>query len=159
MKQLYMSSYHLKPSTIGYYVDELRRCRVRYVLGYSSALYELARGIEKQNLSPPKLDIVMTNAETLYKFQRETISSAFGCPVIESYGMAEMAASASECSNQRLHEWPDAGYIERPRESPEGSFKFICTGLVNDDMPLIRYEVGDSGRFSSDVWSVIELCP
>jgi phenylacetate-CoA ligase len=62
--------------------------------------------------------------------------------------MAEMVAAASECSSGSLHQWPEAGLIERKEERADQLNEFVCTGLVNPDMPLIRYKVGDAGIFS-----------
>ena len=42
MRQLYMSTYHLAPHLVPYYLDALRTYRVRYVYGYTSALHALA---------------------------------------------------------------------------------------------------------------------
>ena len=149
MQQLYMSSYHLSSELVLHYANAMRHYRVRYLLGYSSALYELAHGLLRQKLERPKLDIVITNAEPLFAHQRDVIANAFNCEVKETYGMAEMVAAASECEHGKLHEWPDAGFIERPTVGIE-SLKFVCTGLLNDVMPLIRYEVGDTGSFSAN---------
>jgi phenylacetate-CoA ligase len=84
---------------------------------------------------------IYTNAEPLLPEQRRLISAAFQCPVRETYGMAEAVAGASECSAGRLHQWPEFGHIEI-RDNGE----FACTGLLNADMPLIRYRVGDRGQ-------------
>lgn len=150
MKQLYMSVYHLSPDCIGAYLDALKRYRVKYVLGYPSAIYAIAHEALKRNRSDVKLEVVMTNAEPLYGYQREAISAAFSCPVRETYGMAEIAAAASECGHGRLHQWPDAGHIECDMtQTGDGDpHDLICTGLLNTDMPLVRYHVGDTGRFS-----------
>src|SRR5204863_3503874 len=86
-------------------------------------------------------------AEPLYEYQREAISRAFGCPVRETYGMAEIAAAAGECEHGSLHQWRDTGIIEAT--DGDGPSDFICTGLINADMPLIRYTVGDSGKLSA----------
>ena len=91
------------------------------------------------------------------RFEKETIAAAFHCPVAETYGMAETAAAASECPHGRLHQWPEVGWIEvmagsggggGPDEqgAESGTGDLVCTGLLNVDMPLIRYRVGDSGR-------------
>ena len=96
----------------------------------------------------------ITNAEPLLDHQREAIAEAFQCPVRETYGMAENVAAATECEAGQLHQWPEAGVIEvldgdHPVSS--GSFgDFICTGLMNPDMPFIRYRVGDGGRLAGD---------
>jgi phenylacetate-CoA ligase len=95
------------------------------------------------------MDVVLTNAEPLFEHQRETIAEAFSCPVRETYGMAEVVGAASECSHGKLHQWPDVGVIEQDSDvGSDGSADLICTGLINDDMPLIRYRVGDCGRLS-----------
>ena len=99
------------------------------------------------------MKVVITNAEPLLKFQREIIENTFNCPVRETYGMAEMVAAASECENNSLHRWNDAGIIETDQSQPnlkENTRDFLCTGLVNGDMPLIRYRVGDCGSLSKD---------
>ncbi|HEX8141040.1 MAG TPA: hypothetical protein VF553_00485 [Pyrinomonadaceae bacterium] len=147
LKQLYMSSYHLAPRFVPHYVAALKRYRVKYLLGYTSSLYTLAREILQLGGSDLQMAVVVTNAEPLFKHQRETISEAFGCPVRETYGMAEAVAAASECQAGCLHLWPDAGYVELLTDglpAPRGSSgELICTGLINADMPLVRYRVGD----------------
>jgi phenylacetate-CoA ligase len=85
-----------------------------------------------------KLKVVITNAEPVYDYQRQAISEAFQCPVRETYGMAETVAAASECEAGRLHLWPEAGWIETTATSD-----LISTGLLNADMPLVRYRAGD----------------
>ena len=149
MNQLYLSSYHLAPDLMGFYLDALKKYRVRYILGYSSALYSLAQTAIRENRKDVKMDVVISNAEPLFDYQKEVIAKAFDCPVRETYGMAEMVAAASECEKGSLHRWPDVGVIEGENDR-EGSLvtDFICTGLVNADMPLIRYKVGDRGSFS-----------
>jgi phenylacetate-CoA ligase len=63
--------------------------------------------------------------------------------------MAEIAAAASECTAGTLHLWPEVGWVEvfesaQPIDSGAPR-DLVCTGLLNTDMPLIRYRVGDSG--------------
>jgi phenylacetate-CoA ligase len=64
--------------------------------------------------------------------------------------MAEIAGAASECEVSRLHQWPEAGLMEIDPETSDGdgSGDLICTGLINHDMPLIRYRVGDIAKLS-----------
>ena len=86
-----------------------------------------------------RMNVVVTNAEPLADHQRAVIAEAFHCAVRETYGMNENVAAASECEAGQLHLWPEVGIAE----TVDG--EFICTGLVNTDMPLIRYRVGDRG--------------
>jgi phenylacetate-CoA ligase len=62
--------------------------------------------------------------------------------------MAEIVAAASECPDGHLHEWPEVGVTEllddegRPARPGEAG-SVVATGLLNVEMPLIRYAVGD----------------
>ena len=73
----------------------------------------------------------------------------------DSYGMAELASAASECEDGTLHLWPEVGHLEifddeedRPVRGQPG--RIVATGLLNRDMPLIRYEVGDRAMVAPD---------
>lgn len=147
LSQLYMSTYHLAPDLMPLYLDALVRYRVRYLLGYPSALYLLALGAIEARREDFDLQVVIANAEPLYHYQRSTISEAFRCPVRETYGMSERVAAASECEHGSLHLWPEAGLIEilegHSTLAPGQVGDLVATGLVNTAMPLIRYRVGD----------------
>lgn len=153
LHQLYLSAYHLAPRHAAGYVEALRRYEVRYIVGYPSAVHALAREVLSQNLRAPRLDFVLANAEGVLGQQRQEIEQAFGCPVRETYGMAEIVANASECQEGRMHLWPEVGEIEvldgngAARSGEMG--ELICTGLLNADMPLIRYRVGDRGAVAA----------
>ena len=147
MRQLYMSSYHLSPRHIPDYLDALDRYRVRYLLGYSSSLHALAREMARAGRCGLRIKVVISNAEPLFDYQREAISSAFRCPVRETYGMSETVAAASQCEDGNLHLWPEAGVaeVEPDQDAARGEItgQLIATGLANPDMPLIRYRTGD----------------
>ena len=109
----------------------------------------LAQGALESGKAPPQLRVVISNAEPLYPHQRSRIEQAFGCDVRDTYGMAETILGASECDHASLHLWPEAGIMEILKDdaeapvSPGAPGRVVATGLLNDDMPLVRYEVGD----------------
>ncbi|MEP6900901.1 MAG: hypothetical protein ABJA66_04075 [Actinomycetota bacterium] len=150
LNQLYLSSYHLAPDLINHYLDAIAKYRVSYILGYSSALYTLAQAVLRQKRKDVQLKVAIANAEPLFDYQRETISEAFNCPTRETYGMAEVVAAAGDCERGRLHQWLDVGIIETNSTAENQPQDFICTGLINADMPLIRYRVGDCGTLSDE---------
>jgi len=154
LKQLYLSSYHLAPDLIASYLDALARYKITYILGYSSALHALALGALRLGRRDVRLTVAITNAEPLFAHQRQAIGEAFGCPVRENYGMAELVANATECEHGLMHVWPEIGVVEvmdGDRAVAHGqSGDFVCTGLFNQDMPLVRYRIGDRGAFASD---------
>jgi phenylacetate-CoA ligase len=154
MHQLYLSSYHLAPSNFADYFDAMRRFGTVYMLGYASSMMALAQGSLELGIEAPKLRVAISNAEPLSPVQRQRIGAAFRCPVRDTYGMAEIACGASECSAGSLHVWPDAGWIEvlQDEEDSAGaageSGRLVCTGFINADMPLVRYAVGDRGALA-----------
>lgn len=153
LNQLYLSSYHLAPDLIPTYLDALVEQRIEYVWGYSSSLFALAHEALRLGRRDLKMIVAIANAEPLFAYQREAIAEAFQCPVRETYGMSEIVANASECQEGRLHIWPEVGWIETRQgegvASPGSAGDLVCTGLLNADMPLIRYRVGDRGALAS----------
>ena len=160
LSQLYLSAYHLTPETVASYLEALARHRVEYLFGYASALDALARLALEGSHPAPAMKVALSNAEPLLEHQRHSISRAFGCPVRDSYGLAELAVAGSECEEGTLHLWPEVGLVEvlpdgagdgaepLPESRARGlSGELVATGLLNADMPLIRYRTGDRGTF------------
>jgi len=146
LRQLYLSAWHLSPTTVADYAAELRRVRPTHLLGYPSALATLARLALDGGRDLPRPKVVLTNAEPLLDHQRAVIAEAFGCPVRDTYGLAELVAGAAECEAGTLHLWPEVGAVEclGPGDTPtEGEGALVATGLLNEAMPLIRYRTGD----------------
>jgi phenylacetate-CoA ligase len=152
MQQLYMSTYHLSPALIPHYLDALVRYRVVYIAGYTSALCALAREALRLGRRDLQMAAAFTNAESISAEQRELIAEAFQCSVCEEYGMAEGVAAAGQCPAGSLHQYPELGLMEVIDEdgpvAPGAVGELVCTGLLNADMPLIRYRVGDRGRLA-----------
>jgi phenylacetate-CoA ligase len=153
LRQLYMSAYHLAPELALSYLDALRDYRITYLFGYSSGLHALAQAALRSGRRDLRLAVAISNAEPLLEHQRRAIADAFRCPVRETYGMAELVTGASECERGSLHLWPDVGVVELlhgHEPAPVGTIgELVCTGLLNSDMPLIRYRLGDSARLST----------
>lgn len=154
LNQLYMSSYHLAPDLIPYYLDALKKYRIKYIFGYTSSLYALAQEVVRRRLKDLQMTVAVTNAEPVFSYQRDAIAEAFQCPVRETYGMAEIVAAASECQRGRLHLWPEIGWVEVIQGGQPVlngiSGELVCTGLLNLDMPLIRYRVEDRGILAAN---------
>ena len=106
--------------------------RVTYLWGYASSLYALAQETLRRRRFDVRMKVAITNAEPVYPYQRQAIAEAFGCPVRETYGMAEIVAAASECPEGRLHTWPDVGIVEFAEGETVGeacrSGALVCTG-------------------------------
>jgi phenylacetate-CoA ligase len=156
MRQLYLSAYHVAPRTAADYVRAIERHRLRYLLGYPSSIHALAVACRTLGVAPRGLRVVIGNAEPVLDHQREVIEEVFGCPVRETYGMAEYVAAASECEAGRMHLWPEVGVVEvleaeadRPVEAGVPG-RLVATSLLNATMPLLRYAVGDQAALAGD---------
>lgn len=154
LNQLYMSTYHLAPAMIEHYLEALVQYRIEYVFGYTSSVFALAQEALRLKRRDITLKVVITEAEPLFEHQRRVIAEAFNCPVRETYGMGEIVTAASECPSGTLHQWPEIGWVESVEDDTpvrQGEIgEFVCTSLLNIDMPLIRYRVGDRGRLLTD---------
>jgi phenylacetate-CoA ligase len=154
-RQLYLSNYHISRETAPAYHREMERRQVRYLYTYPSSGHALALAFRAHDLRLP-LAAVITCGEPLTAPQRDLMRDVFGCEVYETWGMAEMCSAASQCEHGALHLWPEAGVLEvvdpvgRAPVPPGEPGNFVCTGLLNDAMPLIRFELGDGGALVSD---------
>lgn len=152
LNQLYLSSHHMSKENAEAYINALRNYAPSHMVVYPSSVSILASAILEQNLLPPSMKVIFGNAEFLPDAYRETISKAFRCPVINTYGMVEIVAAASECEEGVMHLWPEVGITEvlddfedRPVAMGETG-RIVVTGILNPDMPLVRYELGDRGK-------------
>ena len=153
-----MSSYHLAPKYMKYYIDELRAFKPDYIEGIASSVYALARFIVDAKLEPVPLRACFTTCETLFDYQREAISQGFCCRTYNQYGAGEEVVFAAECGRGSMHLSPEVGIVEvvdsSNRPLPPGeSVELICTSLINFVQPFIRYRVGDTGALGSEACS------
>lgn len=152
MNQLYMSSYHLADENADAYLQAIKKFNPKYMLGYASSMYSLALMIKQNKRTVAPIICAISNAEPLLDNQRELIEEVFGCKMVNTYGMSELVIGASTYDNVSEYIiWPEVGKIEiidfaNDKKVEDGKVgRIICTSLLNKDMPLIRYDTGDSG--------------
>jgi len=149
LNQVYFSVLHIAHWSVQYYIEAIQKFGLTHLIVYTNSLYAIACEISPENQPvTSNLKVIFTNAEPLFDFQRTKITKAFGCPVRETYGQAEMVCAASECEYGQLHLWPEVGIVEVLDENdmpvPQGQMgRLVATGLLNADMPLIRYDTID----------------
>jgi phenylacetate-CoA ligase len=90
---------------------------------------------------------------------RASIETYFQCKCFDQYGQCEGVAMAMECAHGRIHTIPYVGISEILRDDgascPPGEVgRIVATSLLNDAMPLIRYDTGDYAA-----WSHEQSCP
>lgn len=141
---LYFSPYHLSEAQCRTYLDVMARWRPKYLRGYPSSLYLLARVAKNEKRRLPGLQAAFTASETLLPHYRAEIEEAFGIKVFDHYGQAEITAMLHECeAHAGLHVLSDYGYVEFLPSDQTGLYRMIATNLQNTAMPLLRYDTGD----------------
>ncbi|MDB6021898.1 MAG: phenylacetate--CoA ligase family protein [Pedosphaera sp.] len=158
-RQVYFSAYHVSPANAVHYARAFNRHRPQLLTGYANSYFLLGRMLLEQNLAldyEPEAAVLCS--EKLTTEMKRVIRRAFRARAFEEYGAVENCALATECERGRLHVSPDFGVLElvddRGHPVPPGrEGRVLCTSLLNDAQPLIRYEIGDVG-----VWSA-KGCP
>ena len=143
--QLYLSSLHIAKWSVTDYVNALVKYQPKYLVGYTNSIFELAREMLDENLKFP-LKAIITNGEPVNSIQKNIIESVFHCPVIETYGQAELVSFANTFPNGKMYLSPEMGNIEFGQKQKIDGINFaklISTGFLNKAMPLIRYDTND----------------
>lgn len=111
---------------------------VKYLEGYSSMIYEVAKVVNKYSLGPFNLKMIKGTSEKIYDSYQEEVTKAFGQKIISEYGAAETGIIAYECPSGHMHIAMENVIVE------EENGEAVITNLLSDSFPIIRYKLGDS---------------
>lgn len=129
-------------------IDQLDHYRPDAMFSYPSVFNELARRLRSPEFHELRPRVVSTGGEMVSEEMRERIETAFGVPLIDTYGAMEFNLLATQCPvSDRLHVLDDAVHLEllaEGRPVAEGEVgEVVVTGLHSYTFPLIRYRLGD----------------
>lgn len=155
MNNWIFSSYHLSLDNLISYIKKLQSISPHFIDSYPSSIYTLARYIVENGIKNIHPKAIITSSETLFNYQRKAIETAFQCPIFDQYGCAEQVVFISQCEHGSYHIHPEFGYVEFLRKDgsdakPGEEARLICTGFTNRAMPLIRYDIGDTGVLAKE---------
>jgi phenylacetate-CoA ligase len=142
----YYSTFHMAPSTLTYYVEDLAKFRPRFLNGFPSAISELASFIEMTGAATSfDLQAIFTTRESLTGSQRDVMERVFNCPVRNQYASSEGAPFIMECQQGRLHIDVTSGVFEvvDADDQPSSDGEVLVTSFYMKQTPLIRYRIGD----------------
>lgn len=147
-KQVYFSAYHIAPQNIQCYLQAMRHYELDYMTGYAVSNYLLAKMIKETGMKAPPMKAVITSSEQLTYEMRTLLEEVYQCKVFDSYSGVECCGLITECEHGSLHMSPDVGLIEVIKDNgevakPGETGRAICTGFLNFDQPLVRYDIGD----------------
>lgn len=152
----WLNAFRMTPEQMRSYIEEINRVEPEFVLAYVESIYDLARFAEREGITIRAPRSVMTSAGPLEAPVRATIERVFGAPVFNRYGSREVGDIACDCSSHRgLHVCSPYHLVEVLREDgtqaqPGESGELVITLLTNLSMPLIRYRIGDKGRWAGE---------
>lgn len=154
--QVYFSAFHISPQRVRDYLEGFRRYRPKIMTGYAHSYYTLARMMLDQGLRLPYAPTALIlSSEKLTAAMKSVIQEAFRARPYEEYGAVEQCVLGTECESGSLHINPDFGIVEildeQDKPVPIGNEgRIVCTGLLTEAQPLIRYEIGDVGAISAN---------
>jgi len=129
--------------------ETMMKIKPTAIRGYGSALYILARYIERNNLPVCPIRVVLTTGEVLVPDYRRKLQEVFHAPVYDAYGAGDGGILSHECpKHEGLHITEEACIIEitdmEGNLLPDGEIGQVCTtDLDNYAFPFLRYLVGD----------------
>ena len=141
---------------VAYRMDEfekLKRLKRGFVLyGYTSSVLEVARQIEKRQITLP-IRAVMATGESIGTADRMYLERTMGVEFFGVYASREVGYLGYECEQHVLHlseEWACIEIVDEEGKvlEPGREGRIIVTTFDNRVMPFIRYELGDRGIIS-----------
>ncbi|MDR2887500.1 MAG: hypothetical protein LBV26_05810 [Bacteroidales bacterium] len=152
--RLEISSFNLNEKTLPEVADRIMQFKPVLLRGYLSAILQVAKYFEENNLTLPSLKAVLSTTETLLPPYRIYIRHVFGVETYDQYGCGECSGMAFECAaHNGLHISEEHCLMEIVDEAGRNIYdtagRVVVTDLDNYAMPFIRYENGDSAVKSS----------
>jgi phenylacetate-CoA ligase len=139
-----LSAFEIDAAHAAAFYRRLLGRRAMFAFGYPSAITAFAEEIAAQRLDGRALGwkAVITTAEVLIPDQRERLAAVFGCPVVDSYGCAEVGVTGYQCELGGMHVPVESVVIDLV-PAPDGKLEVLLTDLHNFSQPIIRYRIGD----------------
>lgn len=153
--QVMLSAYRMGESSMETYIERLKRFKPDLLIGYPSAMTHFAQSILGSGVESIRPRAVVLSGETLFDWQREVITQAFGTDPYDHYGCREFGGIARECeARQGLHIACERVVLEViPTEEAgldDGVGELLVTDLDSFGMPFIRYAIEDMGAITWD---------
>lgn len=147
---LFLPAFELRADTAPTFFSRIRSSHSRFLIGYASAVFRLAKLAEEMNESI-RFDAVFPTAELLLPDWEETIRNVFACHVLPYYGSGEVGSLGYSRPDSNGYFIPEEHVIIEVLQqggSLSGDGAFAITDLDNYAMPIIRYVNGDAGKVS-----------
>ncbi len=152
-RKIRLDASSMTPDSMQTFVSRWNRFKPPQLQGYVGAVDEFARYIESNRIPIHSPKAVWVTSAPLVPAQRSLIERVFGAPVYDQYGCCEVSWIAAQCEQKAgLHvnaERVHMEFVDEVNRSVEKGVwgRTLLTRYDDYSFPLIRYEVGDTGRF------------
>ncbi|WP_228530327.1 phenylacetate--CoA ligase family protein [Tamlana sp. I1] len=151
----YYSTFHIHNNYLEFYIKNLILYKPKYMVGFPSTMYEIAKYGIKNNIEfPPKTIIaIFPTAETITDDIRKVLEGYFKTNLYNQYASSEGAPFITECKNKKLHLELQSGVFEvlNKNDQPVNKGRLVVTSFNTHGTPLIRYDIGDTIEISEDL--------
>ncbi|MCF6307396.1 MAG: phenylacetate--CoA ligase family protein [Flavobacteriaceae bacterium] len=147
-KVRYYSTFHINKKSIPFYITNLIKFKPKFLVGFPSNMYEIAKFGINNNIDFPSNTIkaIFPTAETITPDSKKAIEQFFKTKMYNQYASSEGAPFIFECKQGKLHFELQSGIFEvldeNDNETNEG--RLIVTPFATEGTPLIRYDIGDN---------------
>lgn len=140
----------------GWFEDTRNELKKGYkiIIGYPSTISMIARySLEKGDTHKDySINGIICMAEPLVEEDKKVMEKLFNCSVTNRYSTEEFGVIANSCSHGNLHINHATFYVELLDEnnlpvSENEVGRIIVTDKYSHALPLIRYDIGDNGKF------------
>jgi len=139
-----LNGINMSDETCLLYLNLIEKKGIKYLYGYASALYLLAKYALNNNYKT-NIKVCFTTSEVLTPVFRDTIFKAFHCQIVDCYGAHDGGIIAFNHTNDYF----EVGY--NCIVNTDDNNNALLTNLFNYAMPFINYQVGDGVELYHDV--------
>lgn len=136
-----LNGINMSDSVCKEYTDIIRCNNIKYIYGYATSIYLLAKYCKSHGVNI-KINCCFTTSEMLTVIYRETIKDAFSCEIMDCYGANDGGITAFSLKSGVY----EVGYncvFNLQDATNEGASEIVITDLFNYAMPIINYKLGD----------------
>ena len=140
-RKIPVSGINMSDNVCEKFIYLIRNMNIKYIYGYASSIYLLAKYIIEHDLNL-SLNCCFPTSEILLENYRKTIKKAFRCRIMDCYGAYDGGVTAFEFK----HGFYEVGYntlIIQKNKDTNNIGSAILTDLLNFSMPLVNYQLGD----------------
>ena len=145
---LYQTRYVSIHTPTDQHLTVLVEYRPHIIYASPSYLLDLVTTAERRGEALPRVAVLQTSSEALTAAARRRIEAAFSGRLYDVYGSTEFKEVAWQCHAGRYHLNFEGVFLEMGEPGSVGPA--LLSSLCNVAMPLLRFDIGDRVRFTSN---------